>query len=146
MVFAGERTEVHVTLERVGHKSRNQFQGMDFQHFAPVRPPPRPFRPDYLVQHVPHEDPQPPASLWCEQDGRQAPHAESRQAAARLSYATNLARAGVSLAQTAALMRHGDPKLTQQVYTRLRIEDGHAAVAKIDGGWGTSTQRAREGR
>lgn len=52
--------------------------------------------------------------------------------ALRVTYATLLARNGVSLAQAQRLMRHSDPKLTANVYTRLRIEDGHGAVAKID--------------
>jgi integrase len=49
-----------------------------------------------------------------------------------LTYATLLARAGVSLVQAQRLMRHSDPKLTANIYTRLRLDDGHAAVARID--------------
>jgi integrase len=50
----------------------------------------------------------------------------------RVSYATSLARAGVPLAQAQRLMRHSDPKLTANVYTRLELSDARAAVAKID--------------
>lgn len=52
--------------------------------------------------------------------------------ALRVTYATMLAKAGVSLAQAQRLMRHSDPKLTAMVYTKLRIEDGHEAVGRID--------------
>ena len=52
--------------------------------------------------------------------------------ALRVTYATMLARAGVSLVQAQQLMRHSDPKLTANVYTRLELHDGHAAVARID--------------
>jgi integrase len=52
--------------------------------------------------------------------------------ALRVSYATILARAGVSLVQAQRLMRHSDPKLTANIYTRLRLDDAHAAVARID--------------
>ncbi len=52
--------------------------------------------------------------------------------ALRVTYATLLARAGVSLVQAQRLMRHSDPKLTANIYTRLRLDDGHAAVARID--------------
>jgi len=53
--------------------------------------------------------------------------------ALRVTYATLLCRAGVSLAQAQKLMRHSDPKLTANIYTRLELSDGHAAVARIDG-------------
>ena len=43
-----------------------------------------------------------------------------------------LTRAGVSLVQAQRLMRHSDPKLTANIYTRLRLDDAHAAVAKIE--------------
>ena len=52
--------------------------------------------------------------------------------ALRVTYCTMLARAGVSLVQARRLMRHSDPKLTANVYTRLRLDDGHEAVARID--------------
>ena len=52
--------------------------------------------------------------------------------ALRVCYATRLARAGVSLVQAQKLMRHSDPKLTANIYTRLRLDDAHEAVAKID--------------
>ena len=54
--------------------------------------------------------------------------------ALRVTYATMLARAGVSLVQAQQLLRHSDPKLTANVYTRLELHDGHAAVARIDVG------------
>ena len=47
-----------------------------------------------------------------------------------------LARTGVSLVQAQTLMRHSDPKLTANIYTRLQLHDGHAAVARIDIGSG----------
>jgi integrase/recombinase XerC len=50
----------------------------------------------------------------------------------RVTFNTLLARAGVSLAQRQALMRHSDPKLTANVYTRLEAADAVAAVEKID--------------
>ena len=50
----------------------------------------------------------------------------------RVTYATMLAHAGVSLVQAQVLMRHSDPKLTANIYTRLQLHDGHAAVARID--------------
>jgi integrase len=56
--------------------------------------------------------------------------------ALRVTYATMLARAGVSLVQAQRLMRHSDPKLTANVYTRLRLDDAHEAVARIDLGIG----------
>lgn len=62
--------------------------------------------------------------------------------ALRVTFATLLARSGVSLAQAQRLMRHSTPALTANVYTKLRIEDGHAAVARIDGA-STKEQRAR---
>ncbi len=52
--------------------------------------------------------------------------------ALRVTYATMLARAGVSLVQAQTPMRHFDPKLTANIYTRLLLHDGHAAVALID--------------
>jgi integrase len=56
--------------------------------------------------------------------------------ALRVTYATMLARAGVSLVQAQRLMRHSDPKLTANIYTRLRLDDAHEAVARIDLGIG----------
>jgi hypothetical protein len=41
-------------------------------------------------------------------------------------------KANVPLVQAQRLLRHSTPTLTANIYTRLRIEDGHAAVAKID--------------
>jgi len=61
--------------------------------------------------------------------------------ALRATYATLLARAGVSLAQTQRLMRHSTPALTARTYLKLRIEDGHDAVAKIDGTGGKPSAR-----
>jgi integrase len=52
--------------------------------------------------------------------------------ALRVTYATLLGRAGVSLVQAQKLMRHSDPKLTANIYTRLQMDDAREAVAKID--------------
>jgi integrase len=68
--------------------------------------------------------------------------------ALRVTYATMLARAGVGLVQAQRLMRHSTPTLTANIYTRLRLDDGHAAVAKIDLDAGDSRSpgpRARAG-
>ena len=50
----------------------------------------------------------------------------------RVTFATLLARADVSLQQAQKLMRHSTPVLTANVYTKLELHDGRAAVAKID--------------
>lgn len=63
----------------------------------------------------------------------------------RVTYATNLARAGVSLQEAQKLMRHGDPKLTMNVYTRLGIHDLHAAVDALDAPTRTTGQARRSG-
>jgi hypothetical protein len=52
--------------------------------------------------------------------------------ALRVTYCTLLARAGVGLAQAQRLMRHSDPKLTANIYTRLELSDGQTAVDKIN--------------
>jgi hypothetical protein len=57
-----------------------------------------------------------------------------------------LAKASVSLAQTQRLMRHSMPTLTARTYLKLRIEDGHVAVAKIDGAGAPSPKRVRATR
>ena len=62
--------------------------------------------------------------------------------ALRVTYATRLARAGVSLVQAQRLMRHRDPKLTANIYTRLGLVDGQAVVAKISLGTGRKAKRA----
>jgi hypothetical protein len=42
------------------------------------------------------------------------------------------------------LMRHSDPKLTANIYTRLELHDGREAVARIDlGAAGTRTGTAK---
>ena len=64
----------------------------------------------------------------------------------RVTYATMLARAGVSLVQAQTLMRHSDPKLTANIYTRLRLDDGHAAVARIDIGPHADRKQRRRAR
>jgi integrase len=46
----------------------------------------------------------------------------------RVTFATNLARAGVPLVMAQRLMRHSNPALTANIYTRLRIDDEQAAV------------------
>ena len=52
--------------------------------------------------------------------------------ALRSTYATLLGRQGVPLVMAQQLMRHSDPKLTSNVYTRFELHDLHAAVARID--------------
>jgi len=51
--------------------------------------------------------------------------------ALRVSFVTRLSRAGVPLSVVQKLARHSDPKLTANVYTRLEVSDGAAAVEKI---------------
>ncbi len=48
----------------------------------------------------------------------------------RVTFATDLARADVSLAMAQKLMRHSDPRLTANVYTKLELHDAHAAVGR----------------
>jgi integrase len=50
----------------------------------------------------------------------------------RVTFAALLGRAGVPLVHAQRLMRHSDPKLTANIYTRLELRDGHEAVARID--------------
>ncbi len=52
--------------------------------------------------------------------------------ALRVTYCTSLARAGVSLVVAQRLMRHSDPKLTANTYTRLEALDLHRAVAALE--------------
>lgn len=68
--------------------------------------------------------------------------------ALRATFATLLAVNDVTLTQAQRLLRHSDPKLTANVYTKLRLEDAHAAVAKIDPGRRTKTSgfRAKAGK
>jgi len=58
--------------------------------------------------------------------------------ALRATYGTNLARAGVPLAQAQKMLGHSDPRLTANFYTKLHMQDGHGAAAKLqqllDGG------------
>ena len=49
-----------------------------------------------------------------------------------MTLATHLARSGASLAHAQRLMRHSDPRLTSNVYTRLEFQDGHAAVTQLE--------------
>ena len=51
--------------------------------------------------------------------------------ALRVTYATSLARSGVSPAMAQKLLRHSDPKLTLNIYTRLKLEEAQAAVARL---------------
>ncbi len=51
--------------------------------------------------------------------------------ALRVTYVTNLARAGVSLAQAQKLARHCDPKLTSGIYSRFGFDEDAAAIAKL---------------
>ncbi len=64
------------------------------------------------------------ASEYVTEDGRLDFHG------LRVTFATNLARADVSLVMAQKLMRHSDPRLTANVYTRLELHDAHAAVAR----------------
>jgi len=52
--------------------------------------------------------------------------------ALRVTYCTSLARAGVSLVVAQRLMRHSDPKLTANTYTRLEALDLHRAVTALE--------------
>ena len=49
----------------------------------------------------------------------------------RATYATMLNAAGVPLATAQRLMRHSDPKLTTNIYTKTPIEDKAAAIARL---------------
>lgn len=51
--------------------------------------------------------------------------------ALRVTFVTNLARAGVSLAQAQKLARHCDPKLTAGIYSRFGFDEDAAAIAKL---------------
>ncbi|MHC4163103.1 MAG: tyrosine-type recombinase/integrase [Planctomycetota bacterium] len=51
--------------------------------------------------------------------------------ALRVTYATSLGRQGVPLQKAQKLMRHSDPKLTSNAYTRFELHDLHDAVARI---------------
>ncbi|MBI3722716.1 tyrosine-type recombinase/integrase [bacterium] len=61
----------------------------------------------------------------------------------RVTFATSLARADVPLALAQKLMRHSTPMLTANVYTKLELHDGRAAVARIDTGTRPSPVEAR---
>ena len=50
----------------------------------------------------------------------------------RVSFCTNLERAGVSLSQAQKLMRHSDPRLTASVYLHLELEDARRAVESLN--------------
>jgi len=63
--------------------------------------------------------------------------------ALRHSFASRLARAGVSLTQTQRLMGHSDPRLTAKAYTHLDVEDLRGAVEVIDS-TSNSKPRTRE--
>jgi site-specific recombinase XerD len=49
----------------------------------------------------------------------------------RVSYATNLARAGVPLAVAQRLLDHSSPAITSKFYTILETEDLAAEVRKL---------------
>ena len=57
----------------------------------------------------------------------------------------SLARTGAPLTLTQKLMRHSTPTLTANVYTRLSLHDGRAAVAAIDLPFGKSSRGAGRG-
>jgi integrase len=50
--------------------------------------------------------------------------------ALRATFATSLARAEVPLVVAQHLMRHADPKLTANVYTKLELHDKREAVER----------------
>ncbi|MFC1705437.1 tyrosine-type recombinase/integrase [Planctomycetota bacterium] len=52
--------------------------------------------------------------------------------ALRATFATSLARKQVPLALAQRLMRHSDPKLTANHYTKLQLHDKQEAAAKVD--------------
>ncbi len=51
--------------------------------------------------------------------------------ALRVTFITNLARAGVPLQTAQKLARHSDPKLTAGIYTKLGLNDHTDAIAKL---------------
>ena len=51
--------------------------------------------------------------------------------ALRVTFVTNLARAGVSLAQAQELARHCSPQLTSSIYSRFGFDEDAAAIAKL---------------
>jgi integrase len=51
--------------------------------------------------------------------------------ALRVTFVTNLARAGVSLFQASRLARHTDPRLTARVYAKLGIDDERGALDRL---------------
>jgi len=53
--------------------------------------------------------------------------------ALRVTFVTNLARAGVPLAQAQKLARHCDPKLTAGIYSRFGFDEDAAAIAMLPG-------------
>jgi hypothetical protein len=56
----------------------------------------------------------------------------ARASPSKATYATVLPRAGASLVRAERLVRPSDPKLTANIDTRLKLDDGHAAAARID--------------
>lgn len=64
--------------------------------------------------------------------------------ALRVTFGTNLARAGVPLALAQRLLRHSDPALTSTIYTRLRVDDEQAAVDRAVPDYINSTLCARD--
>lgn len=50
----------------------------------------------------------------------------------RVTFGSRLARAGVGLQLAQKLMRHSDPRLTANVYTRFAAEDWREAIEKVD--------------
>ena len=51
--------------------------------------------------------------------------------ALRVTFATNLARAGVPLVVAQKLMRHSDPKLTSNVYSRFGTAEVREALSRV---------------
>lgn len=50
----------------------------------------------------------------------------------RVTFITNLARAGVPLAQAQKLARHSDPALTARIYMKFTLDEQRGAIDKLD--------------
>ena len=65
--------------------------------------------------------------VYCDREGRYLDF----HALGRVTFGTNLAREDVVLQKSQRLLRHSDPKLTAQFYTKLELFDLHDAVGRI---------------
>lgn len=50
----------------------------------------------------------------------------------RVTFCTDLARAGVPLVMAQRLMRHSDPRLTANIYSKFQLDDVREALTKLD--------------